>query len=186
MARQGTSGALVNESVMVGNNMFAIPEVLCVQYLKDGSTRDMSVDGSSTPVQFFKAPASGNILDIYTIRVVIYDTDMEPALFGSISALTNGVQFHITETDGSTELVDFTDGFDIKVNADINSIISGDSIVQDKGAGGGMDMWSWLWESPDGTPIRLTDERRIQMIVNDDLTAIDFFGAMIQGIEVPE
>lgn len=85
-------------------------EILARPYRQRFSTSagssDMTVDGSSTAVDFYISPTSGFDSYIKVISVIIGDGG-SPALnkFGNLSALANGVEICYTTQDLGTEVI---------------------------------------------------------------------------------
>lgn len=144
-------------------------------------TRDMTVDGSVTPV-IFNVSAGGdstNIeVDIYNIVLqMIVTTEPDDSKFGNLAELTNGIV--LRRVDGITRNI-----HNIKSNADL-SILSANSIMYSDKAGGGYFSVRATYPVRDknGVAIRLTSGDMLQMIIQDDLTSLIKFRALAKGHE---
>ena len=150
------------------------------EFLVDGSSNDMTVDGSVTPVEFTVVPNTGKILYVFSITIVIEDTSINFDKYGGVPALTNGVDYKIKE-NGEAE---FT-AANIKRNGDyyafVNELIL-DSSTTDILVG------KVLIQVNNGTTIKLTDSNSeyIKTVVNDDLTSINKHFVLVRGYEVDE
>lgn len=150
------------------------------QYLLNGSSYSMNVDGSSTPVTFQNAPASGKIWYISSISIILEDSSMNFEKFGGISSLTNGVDWYAKENNGSEELL-----ANIKRNGDYYGFAT--DIIFDSASTDIMVISINLFKS-EGTMFKLigSNSDYIKAIINDNLTSIQRFNVIIRGYEVDE
>jgi hypothetical protein len=131
------------------------------EFLRDGSSRDMKVDGSVTPVNF------------------IEDGNIAPSKFGGVSALSNGCLIKALDTDGSTVIKDFMDGETIKTHWEL-ALLAGVDVEVDAGAGDDVVPIRWTIAKA-GATLLLETSQRIRFTVQDDLTNLSNFYAMVQG-----
>lgn len=87
----------------------ANPGLMVRDFLRNGGSKDMNVDGSGTPVAFtYDADAT---VDIALVEVrFIFNVDalnMKSDDFGSDIPLTNGCKFEVTSNGTTTELANF-------------------------------------------------------------------------------
>lgn len=154
----------------------------------DGLTtgnKDMSVDGT-TPATFYVGPPAGRTWHIARIMFNIEDAvaSIGPQLFGGIDQLTNGVDIQV-QRDGAT-LLDLIDGIKIKHNAEFGNLAYDVSYQSSGNASKNSNVQSRFTFSKAGQDLVLSGSRldRIAVVINDDLTNLVHFRAMIQGYEV--
>lgn len=154
------------------------------------SSRNLRVDGSSTPRIFAIRPSQGQKGDITRIMIGIQSTsNMDFSTFGSIPTLTRGCLLRIKKSNG-----DYVNLFDWKNNGGF-AIRSFDSDFQSK-IGGGLFSFiartTYAGQDKRGVAIRLdggdgiTPGNELQLLVQDDLTAAELteFVAVAQGHEL--
>lgn len=150
------------------------------ELLKDSGSSDMAVDGSSTPVEFeFLIPAN-TWVDLAQFNIVLTDVAVTNDKFGAITALTNGVTIEIIDVDTTTVLFDFTATRPIRTNTDF-ALYAG---VSAKLAGGGLVdavLVEWPLQST-GAVLRVLGGQLIRATVNDNLTGLNTFGILVQGL----
>lgn len=150
------------------------------QLLEDGGSSDMAVDGSSTPVEFeFLVPVN-TWVDLAQFNIVLTDVAVTNDKFGALTALTNGVTIEIIDVDTTTVLFDFTATRPIRTNTDF-ALYAG---VSAKLAGGGLVdavLVEWPLQSS-GAVLRVLGGQLIRATVNDNLTGLNTFGILIQGL----
>lgn len=134
-----------------------------------------AVDGSVTPVAFRIHPPSGVEWDIYSIRTTILATaSMAPDQFGSITGLTNGVIYRVTNgIHKNHSLVTNNNGyFEQGWDVDYDSRIFGtDSFRASK------DVRTY-----NGVSLRFSAVNdTFEVIVRDNLTALDQYVNVIAG-----
>jgi hypothetical protein len=151
------------------------------RHLQNGGANDLAVDGSSTPVVFSRGPGTGKKWFIYRIIWTIQDVGMNWQKFGGLSSLTNGVDLDY-DTFGVN--LDLFDGVAIKANngfvhycydAEINP--------------GTVDVLRVRWTfNKGGTALEMNnaDGDTMNFTINDNLTGLTDFFAIVQGYEVDE
>lgn len=148
------------------------------------TSADLNVNGSVAPVIFYISPEEllpGTVWDIHgVVAHIVDDATMDDTLFGGIASLTKGVVFRgvngITKNFGN-----------FKNNGDFGDYGFNPSYV-DK-AGGGQYAFRANLRIVDqyGTSLAMVsaekaeDSDRLQVIIQDNLTAISFFHISIQG-----
>ncbi len=115
------------------------------------------------------------------INMGIFDAGPTFAKFGGIAALTNGVQILIVDNDGVV-LQDFTGGRPITKNADFNYLAGIDSVI-DTSAGQDLVRIRFTILRA-GDNMLLLPGHKIRFVIQDDLSGIDEFRAMGQGLIV--
>jgi len=136
---------------------------------------NMNVDGS-TPQIFTMTNQSQTPIDI--TRMILHITDqtiMDDAKFGGISALTNGVVLRKKYADGT-----YLNYFDIKNNGKIGELCY-DKTYDDKAPSGYFGLTARLTFKKLGSVIRLSQGESLEILIQDDLTDLDTFTAMIEG-----
>ena len=148
--------------------------------LKDGSTSDMSVNGSVTAVSYQYLVPTDKIVFIEEINILVIDGGIVPTKFGGITALTNGVLVRAVDADLTTVLEDFTEDLPIKKNADW-SLLAGSDRETTAVAGDDTEEVSWSIASESG-PLLLTEGQCFEFLIQDNLEAITEMEVMIEGI----
>ena len=157
---------------------------LVFEFLADGATRDLSVDGT-TPVKYkYTAPEDTAVL-IGRCCILIVDGSQSPTKFGGINPLTNGLVVQAIDIDGTTVLQDFTGGELIKFNSEFVFLAGIDRPIT---AAAGDDVLEVRWtltEAGAGSPGMLLPGQSLQVTVQDNLTAITSFRWKVQGRKYP-
>lgn len=142
-------------------------------------SKDMNVDGSVTP-QIFSLRADPNLdITVDITRVIIHITDntaMDDEKFGGINALTRGVV--LRRVDGNNQNL-----FNVKTNGEFGELAF-DKSYDDKAPAGFFGYSSRLTfagANKIGVAIRLGPNDDLQLIVQDDLTALNTFRIMVEG-----
>jgi hypothetical protein len=142
-------------------------------------TAEMAVNGSVTPQTFVAGPVLvDTVAEITGLSGVLVDNlDMDDSKFGGISALTNGCVLRLN----STEIINYAN---FKTNGDISAYVRS-SIPYNQKAGGGSYsapfVTSFAGQSNRGVVVTLAAGQTIDLIVQDDLTALLSFKMYITG-----
>lgn len=140
-------------------------------YLMDGSTVDMVVDGSTTPVVYSYTPPTGLILDVYRLLLYVDDsTEFSPSTFGDIAALTNGVTI---KANGDL-LETWRDNMDIITT--MHDFLGTPNLGKSTSSGAGR--WTF---TKFGGPIRIVPGSTFSATINDAMAGLDSFRIKIQG-----
>ena len=143
---------------------------------------DMNVDGSSTPVQFQYIVPAGKDVELHRFMFDLVDNAIKYGQFaGLATALTNGVMVEIIEDDGTTVLLDFTDGENVKINSEWAHLAGVDSIVQPAAGDDALPVRFSVHKANDGNAMYLSEGRIIRVTIQDDLSTVSHFECMIQG-----
>lgn len=144
------------------------------------ATRDLNVDGSSTTQIFAVSGAgTGSTLEIDITRIIFQITDntaMDDGTFGGISALTRGIVLRIN--NGITSNI-----YNIKSNGDFG-LVAFDKTYSDKAPAGtfGLTVRStFAGQNKHGVAIRLKENEKLELLIQDDLTGITSFRMLAQG-----
>lgn len=143
---------------------------------------NLNQDCSSTEKEFYITPngLDENVeWDITNMSVVMYHsvTAGDDGKFGNLAALTKGVYFHYSNSEGLNL-------FNAKENADFR--IAGGSITYSTRSGGlgayGTAAHIYFAGSENcGVAIRLTPESHLSAHVRDDLSDLDYFRVRVHG-----
>ncbi len=152
------------------------------ELLLDGSTIDMKVDGSVTPVEYSFTVATDKRIRISRAVLSLEDgnSSFNSADFGQIGGgLTNGVEVSITPDSGSPIVLT-----NWKNNRDIRNSMP---VFRPQSAQMGMSgEYTGVWEIANilsaDTGLRLNDGDKFSITIQDDLTPLDFMSFMILGI----
>lgn len=172
----GISGNIISLDTPLDNNFTAgIAFVLPL-------TRDLNVDGSTTP-QIFAVRGTGPLstLEIDITRIMISfitDSGVSLAEFGDIPSLDNGIV--LRRTDGTTRNI-----FNVKNNGEIAALafdydphVSTNPV---QGQDGANFRFSFAGQEKHGVAIRLGPNDELQIIVQDDLEDIQQFRMIAEG-----
>ena len=141
--------------------------------LKDANGNDnLTVDGSTTPVEFYIQPNKGEIIMIARWMIFIQDSKgFDITSLGSNGSLANGLDIQL---NGQSLL-----GYTIKSNGDIASIAY-DMTLHTFGNADDILTARWTFTNA-GQYIRLTENDKLSVIVQDDLTSIVNINIQSQG-----
>lgn len=141
------------------------------------SNLNMAVDGSVTPVRFnLKTGVEDFPVTIHLSRIIFHmETATEPGmnLFGDIAALTNGI--YLRKIDGETITY-----FNIKTNGGLSEIAY-DVDFYDAAKFGTYGIGCRLTFTKLGSFIELTQNDDLELWIQDDLTGISKFTAVVEG-----
>ncbi len=171
---------LVITSIIPANVYFAQNyfEIL----LLDGSTIDMAVDGSITPVEYsFTVPTDRRIR---ISKAVLYledgNSNFDSGVFADLgSSLTNGVEVSVTPDGGSPiVLTNWKNNRDIRASMSIFAPQS-----EQTGKGG---EYRGVWDISNilsaGIGLRLNDGDKFSITIQDDLGPLNFMSFMILAL----
>jgi len=169
--------------LVVATNDITLDTPLDYEYTPAGScsrtSRDMNVDGSSTPVTFHVKP-TGVDWDVTEIAFGLQDsTTMDDGKFGGIAAASvpNGMVVRKKDTI-------YHNLGNIKTNGDF--AIRGHRDYADKppaGTGHAMDAGLTFGRGPGGIVVRLNhaDGDELEIMIQDDYTLLDVFHGLVLG-----
>lgn len=77
------------------------PQPICPHFETTGNSKELEVDGSGTPVEFFVTPTAPDIYRIDSIKLAIVcnTTPVTLSGFGNLTALTNGITIEVIDKD---------------------------------------------------------------------------------------
>ena len=157
----------------------------------DPSNADLDVVGSAVaPITFeFRASiAEGLRTTIERILVIIHGSNITPAKFGGLAALSNGIKFRVCDAQSIVQKVYPQDlaGFNtIKRNADWVRFAGVDSIPVTGTGVAGIHSVRWTLGLGPGA-LWLPPGWAIQAIVQDDLTGTTPFTINVQGHQISD
>ena len=168
-------------SVNKGRNA---PEFFLYKMLRNplDDSPEMSVDGSGTAVQFQYVVPSGKDVELHRFLFDLVDTAIKYGQFAGIATeLTNGVKIEIIDKDGTTVLLDFTDGHNIKSNSHWMHIAGIDSLIEPAAGDDALPIRFSVYKANGGAGMYLSEGRIIRVTVQDDLTSVSHFECTVQG-----
>jgi hypothetical protein len=146
-------------------------------------TRDLNVDGSTTPVVFqIRGGGAGSTLSIDINRLMFsMDTTTRVTLqdFGDLTALTNGLV--LQRSDGITR-----NTFNIKQNSDFVSLaydLQMFDATNPNENNGLACRYTFNGQDKHGTALQLEPGDSLDLIIQDDLSGLEKFHIMGQGYE---
>ncbi len=151
-----------------------------VVHLKNGDVEDMSVDGSSTVVNYDYTVPDGKVLHLHTMSYLIVDGAIEAAGFGGLVALTNGCLLQILQPDDTVD-IDFTADLPYKRHAGIGLFAGAEHVLDTVGAGDDSLTLHQIMDAT-GAGISVPQNCTIRFVVRDDLTGLTEFFALVQGL----
>ena len=147
-------------------------------FLRDGASEVMAVNGSGTAVVFKWTCPSGFTFEWHRVAVVILDAGVGPNIFAGQAALTNGLLFKVYNSDDSVDH-DILNGVPIKKNAHFNRLAGRDTDRDDVPT---VDALSVRWTvKNNGRPMHLNPGQYIGVTVQDNLM-MDEFTINVHGI----
>ena len=160
------------------------PEFFLYKMLRNplDDSAHMNIDGSGTAVQFQYVVPSGKDVELHRFMFDLVDGAMKYGQFaGLLTELTNGVMVEIIGVDGTTVLVDFTDGHNIRSNSHWSHIAGIDSIMQPAAGDDGLPIRFSIFKANGGRGMYLKEGRIIRVTIQDDLSDVTHFECTIQG-----
>ena len=156
------------------------PEFNIYKKLRNAGSEDMNVNGSVTAVDFKYTCPVGKVVLVSRLHFHILDSNVDPNDFGGIAGgIATGLILGAFDSDDS-QILDFLDGDTIKKNTHFDHIAGTDANVK---TGTGLDALAVRFSvHKSGASMRLTAGQYIQMTVQDDLTTLNEFTTLIQGL----
>jgi len=142
--------------------------------LKNGASSNMSVDGSTTNVNFDWAPAAGRyFIKSVNIFIAIYNGDFLRNYFGNISGgLTNGLRLRIQSNGTFYTVGTFKDNIDLKLSFPAESHQMGGSTANNFGIGTAVSQYYAQMNFEGDIVVRKGASDLVRVIVRDDLTPL--------------
>lgn len=141
-----------------------------VNLRKSDGSKSMKVDGSNTSVQFYFAPAAGEIWYVEKLTVVLLDVGtLDPGEFGATVVITNGVDVGVTIHSIDHLIANMKDNKDLALTFSEDAVqINGAAFFGSDGFMGNLDL---------KVPLKLEGDTNdsIWCQINDNLTSLDEF-----------
>lgn len=147
--------------------------------LLDGSTKEMSVNGSSTSVVYSYSPSGGDVIYIDKLTIILQDPgSMDVGDFGSIASLTNGVLIEYQSNGTTAEFANLQDNGDI---ATTFSSFWGPPVGGESGIGftDANDTIIATYEFPNPIELDAASSDYFRITIRDNLTSISFLQASV-------
>lgn len=159
-----------------------VPSERIYKFLRNESSNDMIVDGTSTPVPFNYTVPANKIGLLALLNIHVSDGKVDPDTFGGLDELTNGVKVEIYDTDGTTVLLDMLDGDPVKHN-DAWANIAGAEMATFKATGGTAESWVVTWDlTKSGGLLHLTAGQSLRATIQDALAGLVDFKMLVRGL----
>jgi hypothetical protein len=156
------------------------PEKLLYKHLATTSG-DVDLNTSSSGTDYLYTVPAENVAVVERLNIIMSDAEIDFEKFGGIVALTNGLKIEVLDAEGTVTL-DFTDGQEIKTNADFG-YLAGSDVVGAVAAGSLEDFQIIRWTiGKTGAGLFLEAGEFVRFVVQDPLNEITLFRVMVQGI----
>lgn len=169
------------QPILLGNKMPDDPALIHRDYVRNGGSNDMAVDGSTTPVSFTYDADSTDDLHLYELRFALGAQNIYfyGDKFGDLNALTNGVQVNLTYNNGSGPL----EVANIQINEDFGMFPSPGNVILNNT--GPKDIWFIGLFLGGGVYLKAGTSDKVEVKIRDDLdtVAITTFKAQVFGIK---
>lgn len=192
--KDGTLNAVIHPHPPLGDQISAIP---FRQYFtdngEDDGAIDMRVDGSVSHILFYIVADQDKDVYIKTISMLIADVNATLDKFGTLAALTNGLEFYYeTKDNGSVVIQDaLKSNFDfVRLALGNPSFGSGATAFQAGNIFGNSEGYipvidmEKIFGLQYGIRLRAGTRDRIVFKIRDNVTAIDSFNAIGYGIKI--
>lgn len=144
-----------------------------------GDPYDMDSNSSLGSPSIFELTITGSF-NFSRVNFIIVDGSVGPNEFAGLgSALTNGCQFQIIDSDGSTVLKDFHNGVPIVRNADFVAMAGTDVPISELPGDDMLPIRFSVFKA--GSEMRLTEGQIVRWTNRDNVSAITLFRGMVQG-----
>lgn len=148
---------------------------------------NMNVDGSSTPVTFEISAFTDADIYVTQVVIIIADNTVSANKFGSLAALTNGFNLHVSQDGTNTNIITNakTEG-QVMTQSGMNEAFGSAGSINEIGAYTGnndariitipMDRYI-----PDGLKLPANTADRIVATISDNLTGLEEFSVRVLG-----
>lgn len=156
------------------------PNAFLMAYLREpGGSEEMTVDGSSTPVNFRYVVPEGKTLDLSRLLIHLTGSVMKVDKFAGQAALTNGVALGFYDRSDNL-LLDPLDGRTIKQNYDWAEVSGVDADIK---SGSSIDAFVSRWTvAKAGAVLQLGPLDYVQFKIQDAITPTNQeFRVILQG-----
>ena len=160
---------------------------------KDGTNQDMTVDGSSTAVDFYVKADTDNDIYIKSLSFVLTEPSMGLNEWANTNnSLTNGCRLFYEDINGEVDIADA-----IKTNWELIRLCfgqpafgSGSTVFRasnvlgtDEGYLPFLDVET-VFGSPWALRLKAGTNQKLTMRIRDDITSTDSFDCIVSGVEV--
>jgi len=114
------------------------------------------------------------------VNFKIHDPMSDPTKFGALSALTNGCKIELVD-DTDTVVHDYMDGLTVKTSGDFGFLAGPDVAGIETSKTVDVQIIRWTLAKGTSDPNQLQPTGRIRITIQDDLTGINEFRAMLQA-----
>ena len=165
----------------VATNLITLDSLLDYAFTVGASAErrlsQMNVNGTTTAAVYSLSPPAGTAWDVCSLSFAILDaTEMDDSKFGAVPALTRGIQ--LRRVNGQTQNL-----FNIKTNGGFE-VFGFETRYASKAPAGSYGFAGHThFNGPEynGAVVRLEEGDELQLIIQDDLTGLVSFLAMIHG-----
>ncbi len=166
----------------IDNNVWP-PENFLIEFLRHKDSIEINVDGSVEPVDYEYRVPVGRQAVLTQINIILTHTTIDPSTFGALSELKEGIRLSFRDANDAV-LRDLTGGRAIVRNADWR--ILAEVKTQSRLGSMGSDAISVQWNFPrtNAAAAVLKSGECLQLRVQDDLSSLDLFRCMVQGLLV--
>jgi len=155
-----------------------IENIIFGQYLKNGSQYNMGATNYSVSTDFIFT--AFRRIELKTMTLFMQDNNqMHYELFGSLTALTNGIRVWYKKTSTS-EKIYLDAGIPIKTTGDFAALSTSIDVKQ-KSSGHNAVQGSWDFKVQFGDTLLLENEGVIGITLNDNLTDLDIMKIFVKG-----
>lgn len=140
---------------------------------------NLNVDGSATPQIFESRVGVNSNINIAVTEVrfnILDNAAMDDSLFGGITALTRGIVCRVVRADGT-----YRNFFNAKSNGDMALLVDNTNYSTKAPSGSYSVSFQWKIKDSNGVVVELNPGDAFQIIVQDNLTALISFNAVLIG-----
>ena len=163
------------------------PADFVFSFLSANGSTSLNTNGAGSAVTFSYIVPSSRSAHITRCNILLMCPNQRPSLFGGRASLETGIKLITIDTSVGTtpgvETFDFCDDETIKTNADF-SLLAGVNVELDSAPADDARYVRWTIEKA-GHPLLLKGGEGISMVVQDDLSVMDDFRVLIQGVLLP-
>lgn len=150
----------------------------------NATTIDMSnasaASSTSSPAVYKFTMPDGRSGTLERVCMILVDGAIDLTKFGGITARTNGLKMYTTDKDGDV-ITNYTTDVTIKKSGDFALFAGPDANTVDVlGAGDDAQLVRWTFAKA-GMPIRLNSGESFNIAVQDDITSLTEFTAVVHG-----
>ena len=174
----GTKRLAVDVNFQPGAGIPVIPAdnlIYREMFFKNGSSKDLNVDGSVTTQYFTVSLAAGETFYLDKVGFLLFDSgNVELTKFGTITALTNGLRLELQKDSVIYEVATMQD------NADVLVTITGGANAQGNGGYAPDDAFWGTVDFNKSVTLHGDDGDFIRFVVQDDLSSFDVLRSSLQ------